>query len=104
MATLKICGVKNICITGVRKLTHLGNFDLEGDDRSDDAIWKAIENANLKLRDPLVHLTQFQQGDPTGVVFLIERERCYKEANEIYVFPYNAGFLMSDSGATIDRI
>lgn len=104
MATLKMCGKRNVWVTSVKKLTHLGNFDLEGDSRSDMAVFSAIEKAGLKFSYPAVTLMSFEAGDYSGVVVLIEREKGLEDRELLYIFPYRSGFLMSDKGHTIDRI
>ena len=101
MATLKICAVKTIWITGIKRIIEVSQFEIDKDEKD---IMISIKKAGVKIGSDTIHLMEFKESTKWGVVLFVQREDCYNEDSQTYIFPYRSAFLMSESGATIDRI
>ncbi len=113
MATLKICAAQTCWISNVKTITTLGAFCLVPPTSDAEAIPQTFHErvsesamdllANAKTeRGPLhVHSVEFNAVETAGVAVIVDFA---VEAPEIWLFPRDQAFLMSDTGATIDRI
>ena len=102
MATLKICTAKVIWITGVRRIIELGQFPIKKDEGD---ILSNIKGSGIDFGTScIINQMEFEEGVKWGVAVKVEREECFSECPQIYVYPQRSSFLMSDSGVTIDRI
>lgn len=115
MSTLKICsGEKVYWITGIKSLTQLGGFDVPhkaGGKYDDCEIYNAAFDANAMIGSCNINGVDFVLStddahpyDARGISLKVEREGKFNEDPEIWLIPRRSAFLMSDSGATIDRI
>ncbi len=107
MSTLKICTSKVIWIFGIKKIIQLGEFTLEPQEveYTSDDIRKVAHDKGYIDGMRVVHVVDFEFGNSTfdirGAAVMIET---LEDNRELWLIPRRSAFLMSDSGATIDRI
>lgn len=114
MATLKICSTRTYWIPGIQSLEKLGEFSVlppsDGVEPTAEDPYKAAHGAGLLEGCQSVYHVEFERGLPDnpyavqGVALVVNREERYGEEPAVWLIPRRSGFLMSDVGATIDRI